>query len=381
MTLVPFFLTVHLTVACIFVLAFGFLAVQEREQLAPRWFMAAFCGSAAMALFGFWIPHASNPHLIVVISFAFMLGALLAILIGLHAIYREPVSKKIIGVLIAASMIGSTLIYELPRSSSWHSMFYQLPLCIVQLLTLSAIYRSGMALRVDKILFAIVLVSCLQFASKIVLTVWPGRDISVADQSGEGITLVSLVMGVSIHLLMGLLLLLRTVTGIVGAASEKSEIDALSAIYNRHGFYHHVSHALLRKQPGEPYSVIMSDLDGFKQINDQYGHNGGDKVIAAFGMLLKERLPKPSVCARIGGEEFAVFLPRAAVKQAHTVAELLRAEIERMEFNGGRESWKATASFGVAEAIDGEDFGETIQRADTALYDAKQAGRNRVHIA
>jgi diguanylate cyclase (GGDEF)-like protein len=104
-------------------------------------------------------------------------------------------------------------------------------------------------------------------------------------------------------------------------------------------------------------------------------------VIAAFGKLLKNHLPKTAVAARMGGEEFVVFIPDAELASAQALAQNLRETLSGLRFEGKAEDWGPTASFGVAEQIEQESLYETMRRADGALYQAKKAGRNRVHTA
>ena len=381
MMLVSFFLTVHLTIACLFVLTFAFVSLQEPSHQAPRWFTLAFASSATMPLLGFWIPVAAYPRLIVLASFAAIMMALTSMVIGLHKTYKQPPNWPLLGVLFAGAILCNALIFELPRASFLHRFLYQLPLCLVELLAIRVIYRSGMPRLVDKLLMVLAVLSFVHFFSKTFLIVWPGADVRPQDHSDGEHFLFSLSTGVFIHVATGLLLLLRTLSRLVGDASEQSEIDALSQIYNRRGFDRHVARILARNGPSIPFAVIMSDLDYFKRVNDTYGHDGGDRVIAAFGGLLKAHLPKSTIAARMGGEEFVAFLPGADMHDAHHLAQTLRTAMGTLGFLVGDSDWRPTASFGVAEKIAGESLYETMRRADCALYDAKKAGRNRVHMA
>lgn len=381
MPLVSFFLTVHLTVACLFVLTFAFVSVQERGHRAPRWFTLAFFSSATMPLLGFWIPTATHPHLINLASFAALMTALTSVMIGLCRIYKQTPNWPLLGLLFAAALTGNALFAELPRTSLPSRLVYQLPLCLIELLVIGVIYRSGMPRLLDKLLMVLAIICFCHFASKIFVVVWPGVDVRPQDQSGRIPVLLSLVVGLIIHVAMGLLLLLRTLSRLVGDASEQSEIDALSQIYNRRGFDRHVSRVLARNIPDASYAVIMSDLDHFKRVNDTYGHDGGDRVIAAFGGLLKAHLPKSAVAARMGGEEFIAFLPDTDIIGAHGLAQALRTAMAAPGFTDTKAGLTPTASFGVAGQIPGESLYETMRRADGALYEAKKAGRNRVHMA
>lgn len=132
-----------------------------------------------------------------------------------------------------------------------------------------------------------------------------------------------------------------------------------------------------------PLSVVLCDLDHFKQINDTFGHAAGDLVLQGFGSILISRLRGSDTAGRIGGEEFLVVLPETKIREARNVAEGLRKamEAQSMAFSDGR-SLQVTCSLGVSEIHRGDsDGGALLARADVSLYCAKRAGRNRVEYA
>jgi diguanylate cyclase (GGDEF)-like protein len=131
-----------------------------------------------------------------------------------------------------------------------------------------------------------------------------------------------------------------------------------------------------------PVSLIMFDLDHFKDINDRYGHLCGDAVLAAVGRRMREVLRGSDVKCRYGGEEFLVLLPETPLGGARRVAETLRREIAERPIPWAGEALTVTASFGIAQVLPGEiDLPAILQRADAALYRAKQDGRNCVRVA
>jgi diguanylate cyclase (GGDEF)-like protein len=131
-----------------------------------------------------------------------------------------------------------------------------------------------------------------------------------------------------------------------------------------------------------PVSLIMFDLDHFKDVNDRYGHLCGDAVLANVGRRMKEQLRGSDLKCRYGGEEFLVLLPETPLHGARRVAETLRREIAERPVPWAGEALTVTASFGLTQAMPGElDIQAIIGRADTALYRAKEEGRNCVRIA
>lgn len=162
--------------------------------------------------------------------------------------------------------------------------------------------------------------------------------------------------------------------------TKLSRIDSLTGIANRRYFleYFQKVHAHATRQD-TPLSLVMADLDYFKDINDHFGHYTGDVVLKEFADLLQNKSRQEDLPARIGGEEFAVLLIHTGADQALTHAERMRSKLESMELSN--HNIKVTACFGVANLKDGEKIEEIMKRADKALYAAKNAGRNTVRFA
>jgi diguanylate cyclase (GGDEF)-like protein len=164
---------------------------------------------------------------------------------------------------------------------------------------------------------------------------------------------------------------------------DNSVKDALTGCFTR-GHSLDVIDAELRRarRSQTPVSLIMFDLDHFKDINDRYGHLCGDAVLSAVGKRMKEVLRGSDLKCRYGGEEFLVLLPETPLHGARRVAETLRREIAERPVPWAGEGLTVTASFGLAQTMPGEVNVQTvIARADQALYRAKDDGRNCVRIA
>jgi diguanylate cyclase (GGDEF)-like protein len=157
---------------------------------------------------------------------------------------------------------------------------------------------------------------------------------------------------------------------------SEAVVDPLTGMLNRNALMTRVVE--LAQQSAitrEPVSLIVGDLDRFKQINDGHGHAAGDAVLKDVAYVIRKQLRAYDLAYRLGGEEFLVVLPGAHPEHAATVAGELRAAIERMPVAG----LHVTMSFGVAGSAPGEfDYESVFAEADLALYEAKHAGRNRV---
>jgi diguanylate cyclase (GGDEF)-like protein len=157
-----------------------------------------------------------------------------------------------------------------------------------------------------------------------------------------------------------------------------SRTDRLTGIANRRKLEEALQTEVLRaRRYGKPFSVIMVDVDHFKNVNDAYGHHTGDLVLNALAAKLALKARETDIVGRWGGEEFLIVCP-----ETETTVGLALAERLRGEFSEGTtaEAGRVTCSFGVASFHLGDDMGTLIARADNALYRAKDNGRNRVEV-
>lgn len=158
--------------------------------------------------------------------------------------------------------------------------------------------------------------------------------------------------------------------------------DSLTKLYNHRHFQELLSKELSRaSRYARPLALIMLDIDNFKAINDQYGHPQGDVVLELVGRLIKSSMRESDIAARYGGEEFSIILSETDLSGAKVLAERLRKKIREMDIVLGRTTLRVTASFGVTSYDPGKgqkEKAQLIEAADRALYQSKNAGKNRV---
>jgi diguanylate cyclase len=166
-------------------------------------------------------------------------------------------------------------------------------------------------------------------------------------------------------------------------ATEESEKDFLTGCYNRKSFDKHIAEAIKDSiEKDAPLTLLMIDVDHFKNFNDQYGHQIGDEVLKIVAKSLTDSVKGMDMVARYGGEEFTVILPKTPIKGGLIVAEGIRNMIASKEVkrrSTGENYGRITVSLGVATYRPGQDTMQSlIKRADAALYRSKHSGRNRV---
>lgn len=161
--------------------------------------------------------------------------------------------------------------------------------------------------------------------------------------------------------------------------------DTLTGLYNRRSLKELATQLLSQeKREGHQVSLLMADIDKFKDINDNYGHDVGDQVIIALASIMKMMLRESDIVARYGGEEFVIVLPNTPLVGGAEIAEKIRQKVENTNYEFG-EGVRLTfsVSIGVAEVdcLHEQNLEAALKRADIALYEAKEGGRNRVVLS
>ncbi len=155
--------------------------------------------------------------------------------------------------------------------------------------------------------------------------------------------------------------------------------DELTGSHNRRHLIGLIEQERERVVKGAPsFCICLLDIDFFKRINDTYGHAAGDAVLRSFAVTVQKQIRETDAFGRYGGEEFLLMLPETTLEDAMQFAERVRMGIERLSFRDVSSDLKVSVSIGVAQFRFGETIGQTVTRADEALYTAKSSGRNRV---
>jgi diguanylate cyclase (GGDEF)-like protein len=162
--------------------------------------------------------------------------------------------------------------------------------------------------------------------------------------------------------------------------TELTKIDPLTQLANRRYFNDRIEEMIsLAERKSQPLSLIMTDIDKFKNVNDSFGHDAGDLVLQGYAGLMKKNTRLEDLVARFGGEEFILLLPLTDMNEAYQFSERIRIELSRADLLGN--GHMVTASYGVSQLIKNEASVRFIKRADMALFQAKKSGRNQTIIA
>jgi diguanylate cyclase (GGDEF)-like protein len=215
---------------------------------------------------------------------------------------------------------------------------------------------------------------------------------TIAIIKGNGETLLEPSIAIQLALMTAIAMSMLSTMAYVAIIMEylkkdlkrQAERDPLTGAYNRRAFHTLANHVFARgRREGGAVSLVILDLDHFKAVNDSHGHTVGDKVLKRVVSLVQAILREEDVLVRLGGEEFAIMLPAATQNEALHIAERIRQAIEAEAFMADAKTVKVTTSLGVTSlaAMGANDIiDDLIKLADTALYQAKVAGRNKVCV-
>jgi len=374
-----FALVVNIAVAGLFAASFAVLALTNTTQRRALWFSASYAIGILTPLSEFFLPISPWPEFFTVTSYASFAAGLLATAAALAIFYGQPVPWRTIALLFAGTLAMRWLIRGGTRNTLPYEFAYQLPFALATAtcgwVTLKASRRKPL----DIALACMFGLLTLHFLIKPFLAVIFGSGNSAREYTASTYALISQAMSGILLIATGLLILLIVVQRAIAESELASETDVLSGLANRRGFDVHALRIVEEARGLErPVCIVLFDVDHFKRLNDTYGHASGDEVIRKFAGMLRQIAPEGSVLGRIGGEEFALLLEGTTEEGARAIAEAIR-------LTAATQSDKApprfTVSAGVAVVGLSESLSEAIRRADSALYQAKRSGRDKVCVA
>lgn len=378
-----FILTINMFVAALLAAAFMTIAAYDRRRESARWLALGYTIGVSNFLLELVIATFGTSTPLVLASYAALLAALVAFNVGIARKYSVPVPWTIMAVVFAVSVVTCYFLQDMPRQSFVRMLLYQSPYFIMQAIATGIVAQAKVRTPLDNVLMVLLAGSAVQFLSKpFLLGTFGGTGDSPDQYARTEYALFSQSMGTIFAIAVALMLLVILVRDVLADATARSQTDMLSGLLNRGGFEANATAALREADKlGVPVSLVISDLDHFKSINDNFGHAAGDAVIVTFAGFLRSAMAEHHVAGRVGGEEFAVLLPGTNLVAARLFAEGARNAFGGLTVEGLPATKRFTASFGVAERAKGETISDLMGRADKALYLAKNSGRDCVKIA
>jgi diguanylate cyclase (GGDEF)-like protein len=379
---VEFIIAINIIVSGLLAAAFGAVYLYDPKQTAARWMTGAYVLGGLYSVVEFMLPMFGTIFF-VLLDFTIILAALAVFNGGLTAKYGGPSLILPMVAIIVVAVVGVYLVQDYSESAFTRMIVYQMPYVIMQLIGAGIIWTARRMLsRFDFGLMILLMLSATQFFTKPFLAHmfdWAGDPRVYANSA---YSMISQSLGTVFAIAIALSALVILVRDILSDATKKSETDALSGLLNRGGFKRYAEDALKEtSRRGMPISLIIADLDHFKDVNDSFGHASGDRVIEVFAGFLHASAAEHQVAGRLGGEEFAIILPGANLAAARLFAEGARNAFSNLQIDGLPEDRRFTASFGVAQLAQGEGISELLRRADEALYEAKKGGRDCVRLS
>jgi diguanylate cyclase (GGDEF)-like protein len=373
--LLPF--AVLLTLICGLLVYFIPASGLPRSFIAKRYFVGFFAFYGIAELLFFAVAALKSQNFILVLGQSFFFISFLLYSWAFVAGIRPVTRAEIIGGLFLAACAVAWSFYSVNfgvelrwRIISFHSSVFVLVLLGFVWLFFSYMNYDAFEHRGEKVtLLSLGLVLCLLLF-----------NISLALMDVGGYEMLPPFSLVVLILLCTLAIFAYFLHDYSQELYEEASTDPMTGLLNRRYFYVRVREKLRMQQRKTPMCILVCDIDSFKGVNDGYGHLIGDQVICGVADVLKAGIRDVDICARFGGDEFVIFLPRAEAGDVILVAERLREQIEGLFFIGEEEEVFVTASFGVAPILMANDLDDAVRKADRALYRAKSKGRNCVEV-
>jgi len=291
-----FILAINLFIAALFALAFFLVGMSNRADKVAPYFSLAYVFGILYIASEFILPLHDYPQFAYTAGFTAFLGAVTSVTLGVARRYGRPLPWAGVGAIVAISVLANWFGYALPHDTVERNLVYQAPYALLQACAAWIILASRRRQPIDIGLVALFVLSALQFLSKpFAALALGGSGDSTASYLATTYALYSQSLGAILQVATGLLMLMLLVRDMLVEITARSETDPLSSVYNRRGFEERAAPGL--QQPGVPAVLLLADLDAFKAINDNYGHEIGDQVIVAFAALLSDNAPPKAVVA------------------------------------------------------------------------------------
>ncbi|MDH1701481.1 GGDEF domain-containing protein [Comamonas terrigena] len=367
-----------LLLAAALVVCWGVLR-QQRQQRYLLWLAAGYALSAIglgwqslldSTQFALWAP----------VTGVLYLGGAWSLARGIAGRYGKSAHPRV-ALVIAVAVLSALYYYGHVQDRLLVRMHWlNAGLGLMQILPMRGILRSQLpdnrlerALRMSFLVFA-----CYTMVRPLlILMLAPGMQGNDIPRSVYW--LITLAGSLLFALWFTMLVVACSVRDVFAQLHEERNRDPLTRLLNRRAFME-AANGVLRDRRSGPWAVVVGDIDHFKQVNDNWGHACGDQVLQQTSLVLQQQVRQGDLVARFGGEEFVLLLQRASLDDAQGVVQRMRQQLESADVAGLPNGRRVTVSFGIAPVQSLEQLSKALSRADALLYEAKQAGRNRVRV-
>jgi diguanylate cyclase (GGDEF)-like protein len=331
-------------------------------------FFVASIANTLLLLSGF-IP----PFLSTVVAHGLLLSAFVLFYDAVLHFFKSP--RKIRYVWLFAGLASALMIYLAMTHTHNRALTYIIAISFFLVRGVIAIEVSDYAAgRIFLRIFAYLMGAYAIFAlNRLIFLLVYGVEPNLTQRNV--LQIISVLLSVSFVFLIGLSFLLMLCSDLLTLVKDESERDLLSGVLNRRGIEQKLAAELNRtSRTGQGLSIALVDVDHFKTINDYFGHAAGDMALRDVVAAISERLRSHDFVGRFGGDEFLLVFPRTSCADALAVSGRIEQSVRQLSVRGAE--MPLTISIGLTQAIPGEVGGPLLARADKALYNAKNAGRN-----
>lgn len=372
-------LLINMFVAGVFAVAFAVVSATIPSSRGARWMACGYAMGILYVVLNFALSAASDARPLDYVIFLVFTLAMNLCLVAMARHYRVGTPTLAVSLVWLYCAVAGVLIVNMPDASLLRAFLYQSPYFVMQLLCAVVILRSRHRHPLDILLLVLHVLAAFTYLSRPLVALALGDYHAAQDYIGTTYAAISQTIGAFTLISLALVVLLVMVRDGTVEMIARAETDALSGALNRRGFEQHAEKAVAAAvQAGVPVALVAADIDHFKRINDDFGHDAGDRAIARFVKLLRKVADRDAVIGRLGGEEFAILLPGATLAMGRLYAEGVRAALAAELLPGVDRP--VTASFGVKALDPDEALSDALAKVDTALYDAKKSGRDRVCV-
>lgn len=368
-------------ILALFALGFGFLYFSNRRQAFSGWIALGYTAALAAYVINSTRTSATPIGLIFFSASLFWIFSF-AIAKAIHVRCNAVFPNILTALILVAAIAAFILLTFVAPDISLRSMMINVVAGILLAMSLPPLWKAGGTV-IDRALFGVIATVAATFVVRVVI-VFILLGLTLTEQGYAQSTyawIFHFTSGIS-ALALAVVLLFAAGNDMVLHFYGKSNRDPLTGLLNRRGLK-----GSFNARPGQNLdaifvrSMILFDVDHFKQVNDRYGHAAGDKVLQRIAKTASGLCQENSQIARIGGEEFAILTDWISVETAQLLAQHICDSLRFLAHPELDSSQKVTASFGLAVITDADTLNQAMDRADQALYHAKRNGRNQVALA